>query len=87
MYLKDHQMRLYKPRKTKEYKDLEEITFAIALLGGILAILLKVIDYFNNFPLEAESISKPVVFVLISFLLTELSIIFLFLFSKGFQCM
>lgn len=76
-------MKFYMSRKAKEFKDIEEFTFAIALLGGILAILLKIIDYFTNEPLESDASSKPIVFGLIAFLLIELLMIFSFFIFKG----
>ena len=34
--------------KEKNLRDFEEITLAIAILGGLLAFLLKLINYFNE---------------------------------------
>lgn len=71
------------PRKAKESKDFEEITLAIALLGGIIVVLLKVIDYSNSESLELNFSSKPLIYGLIDFLLIELLIISLFFILKG----
>ncbi|SNQ60907.1 hypothetical protein [Candidatus Methanoperedens nitratireducens] len=71
------------PRKAKESKDFEEITLAIALLGGIIVVLLKVIDYSNSEALELNFSSKPLIYGLIEFLLIELLIIFFFFIFKG----
>ena len=64
-------------------KDFGEITLALALVGGIIAVLLKVIDYSNNQYLQFDTGSKPLVIFLIGFLLIELLIIFLFFVFKG----
>lgn len=65
-------------------KDIEEITLAIALLGGLIAILLYIIDYFNNnvivFNVRLQGVA---VYTLMSFLLLEFVIIFLFFILKG----
>lgn len=64
-------------------KGYNEITLSIALLGGIIVVLLKVIDYSNNQSLEVDSLSKPALYGLMIFLLIELLIIFLFFIFKG----
>ena len=67
----------------KNLRDFEEITLAIALLGGLLAFLLKLINYFNeNIILWSESTQRDAYF-LVGALLLEFIIIFLFLILKG----
>ena len=67
----------------KNLKDFEEITLAIALLGGLLAFLLKLINYFNeNIILWSESTQNHA-FFLVGALLFEFIIIFLFFILKG----
>ncbi len=57
--------------------DFEEITLAIALLGGIIAVLLKINDYFNNNVIPSDSdlpgIASAVVAALLIELLTHLT--------------
>lgn len=67
----------------KDDKGYNEITLSIALLAGIIAVLLRVIDYSNNQSLEMDYLSKPPLYVLMIFLLLELLIIFLFFIFKG----
>ncbi len=69
---------IYMPRKAKKSKDFGEITLAIALLGGIIVVLLKIIDFSNNQSLEIDASLKPLVYGLMGFLSIELLIIFLF---------
>lgn len=67
----------------KDDRNHNEITLSIALLGGIIVVLLKVIDYSNNQSLELDSLSKPALYGFMIFLLIVLLIIFLFFIFKG----
>ncbi len=62
--------------------DIEEITLAIALLGGVIAVLIYISNYFNNnvIPLDAEL--QGIVYSFVYILLLEIPIIFLFFFVK-----
>ncbi len=71
------------PRQAKKPKDFGEITLAIALLGGIIAVLLKITDFSNNQSLAFDPNLKVLVYGLIAFLLLELLIIFSFFIFKG----
>ncbi len=63
--------------------DFEEITLAIALLGGLLAFLFKLISYFNeNIILWSES-TQSTTYFLVGALLVEFLIILLFFIFKG----
>ncbi len=67
----------------KSRSDIEEITLAIALLGGVIALLLKISDYFNNNVIELSRHLTQIVYGLISLLSIEFLIIFLFFIFKG----
>lgn len=66
-----------------EPNNFEEITLAIALLGGIIGIFLYIREYFNNNVVDADSqvIQSSLVFV--SALLVEFLIILLFFLLRG----
>lgn len=64
--------------------DFEEITLAIALLGGLLAFLLKLINYFNENIISWSLLAQIFVFSLVGALLLEVLIISLFLVWKGY---
>lgn len=69
--------------KVQNSRDFKEITLAIALLGGLLAFLFKLISYFNeNIILWSESTQIDAYF-LVGALLLEFIIIFLFFILKG----
>lgn len=69
--------------KEESSHDFQEITLAVALLGGLLAFLLKLINYFNeNIILWSESAQIHAYF-LVGALLLEVLIILLFLVLKG----
>ncbi|MGB8215752.1 MAG: hypothetical protein WCE94_00460 [Candidatus Methanoperedens sp.] len=67
--------------KEEQTKDIEEIVVVIGLLGSIFAALLKISDYSNN-----NFLSKPmsnIAYILVSFLLSVLIFIFIFLILKS----
>ncbi len=74
---------LDKQFKKENSRDFQEITLALALLGGLLAFLFKLINYFNeNIILWNESTQIKAYFFL-GALLLEFLIIFLFFILKG----
>lgn len=63
--------------------DIEEITLAIALLGGVIAVLLKISDFFNNNVIPPDSDLPGIASFFLSLLLVEFLIILLFFLFKG----
>lgn len=63
--------------------DFEEIALAIALLGGVIAILLKISDYFNNNVIPSDADFRGISDYLVIFLLMEIPIILFFFLFKG----
>ncbi len=70
-------------KKETNSHDFNELSVAIALLAGLSAFLLKLIDYFNNHIIIVSDSFQIVVSLLVGLLLFEILIIFLFLISKG----
>lgn len=70
-------------KKNKRNKDFEVLTFALTLLAGISAVLLKLVDYFNNNIIDLSERAWLLVYFLVFFLLIEILIILLFLLLKG----
>ncbi|VVB89973.1 Uncharacterised protein [uncultured archaeon] len=64
-------------------KDIEEITLALTLLGVVTAVVLKINDFFNNNVIILNANLYGFVNGLITFLLVEFLIIFLFFIFKG----
>ncbi len=82
--MKYHRMRhYYISRKSKDSKDFGEITLAIALLGGVIAILLYISNYFNNNVIPRDADLQMTAFDLVFILLWEIPIILLFFVLKG----
>ena len=67
----------------KNLRDFEEITLAIALLGGLLAFLLKLINYFNENIIYWRESTQSHAYFLVGALIFEFIIIFLFFILKG----
>lgn len=74
---------LYQQFEGKTLRDFEEITLAIALLGGLLAFLLKLINYFNENIIYWNEFTQNHAYFLVGALILEFIIIFLFFISKG----
>lgn len=70
-------------KKNKRNKDFEVLTFALTLLAGTSAVLLKLVDYFNNNIISATISSLIHFFVL--FLILEIVMLVLFLLLKGYS--
>lgn len=70
-------------KKEPNSRDFNELSIAIALLAGLSAFLLKLIDYFNNHIIIVSDYFQIVVYLLVGLLLFEILIIFSFLISKG----
>ncbi len=70
--------------KLESSHDFSEITLAITLLAGVMAFLLKLIDYFNNNIITISDYLQVTAYFLVCLLLFELSMIFLFLILKGY---
>ena len=56
--------------------DFKEITLAITLLAGLLALLWKCIEYFNNNAVDLNNTILGIVYIAIGFLLFEFLLIF-----------
>jgi hypothetical protein len=50
--------------KLQSSRDFKEITFAITLLAGLSAFLLKLIDYFNNHIITVSDYFQIIVFLI-----------------------
>lgn len=64
--------------------DFQEITLAMALLAGLLTLLLKLIDYFNNNIVRYSSDLLTLIYFFVVGLLIEITIISSFLILKGY---
>jgi len=71
-------------KDTGKPRDFEEMTLALALLAGLIAFLLKLIDYFNNNLILIPDYFQPLIYTLLWILLVELLIILSFLILKGY---
>lgn len=69
--------------KEESSHDFQEITLGIALLGGLLAFLLKLINYFNENIILWSQPAQNHAYFLVGALLLEVLIILLFLVLKG----
>lgn len=82
-YLEGNTELLDKQFNGKNLRDFEEITLAIALLGGLLAFLLKLINYFNDNIIYWSESTQNHAYFLVAALILEFIIIFLFFIMKG----
>ncbi|CAG0994284.1 hypothetical protein METP2_02809 [Methanosarcinales archaeon] len=62
--------------------DFEEITLAIGLLGGVIAILLYIGNFFNNNVIPNDADFQQIALSLVSILLIEIPMILLFFLLK-----
>jgi hypothetical protein len=71
-------------RDSGKHRDFEEMTLALALLAGLSAFLLKLVDYFNNNVISITDYFQPLIYTLVWVLLVELLFVLSFLVLKGY---
>lgn len=70
--------------KMQSSRDYKEITFSITLLAAIFGVSLKIIDYYNSNIIILNIFSRDIFHIIVSILLVEFFMIFIFLVFKGF---